>query len=275
MAKLLQGYRGQSDPEDPIKSITDTYVENKPAFEHESRCPGGSCYPMAPGGDPTVISDPGVNFDDDPSNDYEITQEQFDKSETGKEWAAYLKKGEEKPGDPAEFTAKEIKKMKKAEIKAEKLTIKAEEKGKSDRWKVRKGVEKDPAANDPLFRSRYNLRGEGTGMLKKKFGGLRSEETGKIHIPTPHFSIEKTPVQPTKQPAGRGNPFRSLPTFGPHGKIKHRLKGMGPKHEYWKEGFQADWSGGGGKPHLETKGIHGDLPVGKEKFERKLKVKWY
>ena len=205
MATILKGYRGQSNPEDPIKSITQTYA---------GTLSGGG------GTDP----------------------------------------------DEAEATGLTAKELKSA-AKHERLVKKAEEKGKSDRWKVRKGVEEDPV-DDPAYRSRYNLKGEGLGMKKKSFGGIRNEE-GKIK--KPHISIEKSQVEQTTSPQGRPNPFHGMSTKN---KIKNRLGGFGPKSEHWKQNVQADWSEGDGQPHLKTKGKHGKLPTGKTKTKRKLHIDW-
>lgn len=198
MAKILKGYRGQSNPEDPIKSITQTYVGT----------PGGG------GG----VTDP-----------------------------------EEKEAEMAKYKA---------------LVAKAETKGWSDRKRIRKGVDANPKDFLPSnTKAVFNLKGEWTDTRKKWGGGLRSEETGKIK--KPYISIEKTPVEKTKSPQGRPNPFYTM-SLGD--RIKSRLQGYGPKAEHWHEGFQADHRPG--TPHQETPGKHGKLPTGKTKIKRKVNFGW-
>jgi len=197
MAKILKGYRGQSNPEDPIKDITKTYVGT----------PGGG---------------------------------------TGE--------GEK------EATAEAA--------KMEKLIAKAEEKGWSDKKRIRKGIDENPKDYLPVDKKAVFKKGEWIGT-RDKWGGGKGEEGGKGGVKKPHIYIEKTPVEPTKSPQGRPNPFytMSLPD-----RIKARFKGYGPKAEHWHKGFQADHRPG--TPHQETPGKHGKLPTGKKKYTRKLRFGW-
>lgn len=190
MATILKGYRGQSNPEDPIKSITKTYA-------------GGT--------------------------------------------------------DPEETEAEE------AKYKA--LVAKAEEKGWSDKKRIRKGVDANPKDFLPSNTKAVFKKGEWASTRKKWGGDLRNEETGKVK--KPHISIEKTAVESTRSPQGRPNPFYGMSTKN---KIKNRLAGFGPKSEHWKKGFQTDHSPA--TPYQETKGKYGKLPTGKTKTKRKINIDW-
>lgn len=204
MATILKGYRGNSNPEDPIKNITSTY---------DSDIMGGK-----------------------------------------------KKKGEEVV-DPV--------------TKHEALVIKAEEKGWSDRKKVRKGVEEDPAiianlesvitGENKTWKSKYNIKGEGKGLKEvKEPGGELKGGLGGFHIKTPRFSVTKEKVIESKVPLGKPNPFYLDQSIGQ--RIKSRIKGFGPNASHWKEGFQIDWSKESEVPYQP--GI--SKPTGKEKFKRSI-----
>jgi len=173
--------------------------------------------------------------------------------------------GKKKKGDPKE--AGDVEAAKTAKFEA--LVAKAEEKGWSDKKRMRKGVDgKAKDILDPLSKRAVFKKGQWVGTKDKWGGNLRSEETGKIK--KPHISIDKTPVEETKSPQGRLNPFYNMPLGD---RIKSRIQGKGPKSDYWVEGFQADHRPG--TPYQTTQGKHGDLPTGKTKTKRKINIDWY
>lgn len=65
-----------------------------------------------------------------------------------------------------------------AVTKHEALVTKAEEKGWSDRKRIRKGVDVDPTAGDPNYKAVYNLRGDlwETKIINKPSGSISSTD---------------------------------------------------------------------------------------------------
>lgn len=97
------------------------------------------------------------------------------------------------------------------------------------------------------------------------------------------ISIEKTVKEPKKKPQGKQNIFYNLGRHkalgGAFTRLGARILGHGPKSDYWKSNPQADWSEGltdknEKDPHIVQDNIHSNMPTGKEKYKRKLKIKF-